>query len=254
MSKYADPLNILEKSDLTRVIRFMKDCLTASREDEFHKLILAFTSYLGFEYILYCYSKDAYTPRSYVHFVNLSYPDAWMEEYHARGFLEHEPVRIEMERMMAKGEGTFIYWDKFDREISEGEKTVINRRNEYGFYYGCSVFNNNESKDMTFLMTLGSGSTKPDIRTEVIMNTVIPVLTIVRKRLSVIELTGALSDREHAVADLLCSGFAAGDIASALDITEATVKFHIANIYKKLGVTNRQGAVSLIQAARYLGL
>lgn len=248
-------LNTLGKDDLTMILNFMQKSLAADSEKTFHRLILDFTSYLGFEYVLYCYTKSSYTADSHVYFVNLSYPDEWMKEYHRRNFLEHEPVRIEMERMLERGKGEkFIYWDKFNREISEGEKMVIRRRNEYGFYYGCSVFDHNENKEMTFLMTLGSGTTVPDSRTEIIMGSVISHLAIVRKKLNLTELTGALSEREQAVADWLTKGKAVCEIAGHLNISEATVKFHLANIYKKLGVTNRQGAVSMLQAVRYLGL
>ena len=43
---------------------------------------------------------------------------------------------------------------------------------------------------------------------------------------------------------LLARGFSNKEIALRLNCTEQTVKFHLANIYRKLKVKNRTGAVS----------
>jgi DNA-binding NarL/FixJ family response regulator len=60
-----------------------------------------------------------------------------------------------------------------------------------------------------------------------------------------------LSAREREVLDLLVDGLAVGQIARRLYIAEATVKPHVAKIYRKLGAGNRAQAV---MAAVRLGL
>jgi len=55
-----------------------------------------------------------------------------------------------------------------------------------------------------------------------------------------------LSVRETAVLELLAEGRSNADIAKALRMSENTVKFHLRNLYSKLGVANRTEA-----AARY---
>jgi len=52
-----------------------------------------------------------------------------------------------------------------------------------------------------------------------------------------------LTARETEVLNLLSKGLANKQIASALGISEHTVKFHISSIYAKLNVTNRTEAV-----------
>lgn len=52
-----------------------------------------------------------------------------------------------------------------------------------------------------------------------------------------------LSKREQEVADLLVQGKSNKQIALALGISESTVEFHLSNIYAKLEVDNRAGAV-----------
>jgi DNA-binding NarL/FixJ family response regulator len=52
-----------------------------------------------------------------------------------------------------------------------------------------------------------------------------------------------LTGREQEVLDLMAQGEENAGIAAALVISERTVKFHVSNIYAKLGVTSRTAAV-----------
>jgi DNA-binding CsgD family transcriptional regulator len=53
-----------------------------------------------------------------------------------------------------------------------------------------------------------------------------------------------LSDREVEVVRLLAEGRSNREIASGLFLSEATVKTHLVRIYRKLGSTNRAGAIT----------
>lgn len=55
--------------------------------------------------------------------------------------------------------------------------------------------------------------------------------------------TERLSARERTVLELLVGGLTNKEIARALDLQEATVKIHVKNIYRKMGVANRAQAV-----------
>ena len=52
-----------------------------------------------------------------------------------------------------------------------------------------------------------------------------------------------LTTREHEVLALVADGLHNRDIARALDISEHTVKFHLASIFGKLGASTRTEAV-----------
>ncbi len=53
---------------------------------------------------------------------------------------------------------------------------------------------------------------------------------------------GGLTDRELSILRLVAVGLSNLDLASKLYVTEQTVKFHLSNIYRKLGVGNRTEA------------
>ncbi len=61
---------------------------------------------------------------------------------------------------------------------------------------------------------------------------------------------GLLSDRQRDVLDLLAAGLDNSHIAESLHISPNTVKFHIRQIYQRLGVKNRVEATLLLQAER----
>lgn len=62
-----------------------------------------------------------------------------------------------------------------------------------------------------------------------------------------VALSGAprLSAREREVLRLVAAGKSNKEIASALDVAERTVKFHVTSIFNKLGAENRAGAVAI---------
>jgi DNA-binding NarL/FixJ family response regulator len=63
-----------------------------------------------------------------------------------------------------------------------------------------------------------------------------------RHRASPADETSPLTSREAEILDLAAAGYTNGRIARELWITEQTVKFHLSNTYRKLGVRNRTEA------------
>jgi len=54
-----------------------------------------------------------------------------------------------------------------------------------------------------------------------------------------------LTEREREVLRLIFAGMRNKQIANALSISEQTIKFHVANIFQKLGVSSRTEAVNV---------
>jgi DNA-binding CsgD family transcriptional regulator len=53
----------------------------------------------------------------------------------------------------------------------------------------------------------------------------------------------ALTDRERTILEAVAAGMTTAAISKDLWVSEHTVKFHLTNIYRKLGVANRAAAV-----------
>jgi DNA-binding NarL/FixJ family response regulator len=60
----------------------------------------------------------------------------------------------------------------------------------------------------------------------------------------------ALTDREESVLQLLAEGRTNAQIAEAVSLSENTVKFHLRNLFGKLGVSNRTEAVATLLRRR----
>jgi DNA-binding CsgD family transcriptional regulator len=243
----------LSRQDLVKVLELCEACLTCRTDDAIHPRILDFADFLGFEFVLYAYQKHAYQKAGTVEFVNLSNPVEWMDEYHENDYLLDDPIRIELEvRLASEGASTSILWDAYAREISAGEKKVIERRTHFGLRYGFSVYDNAETQNFVFLISFASKEQRVDDRCQAMGRLVVPHLNRCRKRLDLLLLVERLTARERAVARWVVEGKTNWEIAKILGVTESTVKFHLANVFRKLGVANRQGAIAILLATKLL--
>ena len=68
---------------------------------------------------------------------------------------------------------------------------------------------------------------------------------LVQSRLPTVPREDGLTEREHEVLSWMVEGLNNSEIAEKLVVSPSTVKFHIGNIFSKLGVDNRVAAVSL---------
>ena len=60
-----------------------------------------------------------------------------------------------------------------------------------------------------------------------------------------------LSRRENKILVMISEGAANKSIAGMLGVSEATVKFHLGNVYRKLGCKTRQEAISALRSAAH---
>jgi DNA-binding NarL/FixJ family response regulator len=68
------------------------------------------------------------------------------------------------------------------------------------------------------------------------------------------EPVGALSERETETLVLAARGLSNHQIATQLNLAEATVKRHLANVYQKIGVHSRSEAVRMALLEQWIGL
>lgn len=243
----------LAHQDLVQVLEFCEVCMSCKSNKELHPRILDFAHYLGFEFVLYAYQKHDYKKQATVEFVNLSNPVEWMEEYHENNYVMHDPVRMELEARLARKEShSSIHWDTYDRELSNQEKEIIESRSSFGLRYGFSVFDNSVQQSSVFLISFADKNSRVDERCQNMGRIIVSHLNRCRKRLDIVMLVDQLTSREKVVARWISEGKTNWEIAKIINVSAGTVKFHVANIFRKLGVPNRQGAIAVLLALRLL--
>lgn len=243
----------LSRTDVVRTLFFLHRCLSFASAEGFNRAILEFAADLGFEFVLYGYTLTRYRGPEEARVVNLSNPGAWAREYE-RNHLLHDPVLHELRLRLDGGDKTgYFVWDDYAWPLDAAQQQVITRRRHYGLRYGCSIYANSVRKEFAFLISLASASTIPDDRTETIGRLIVPQLMMTAKRLHLHSLVDSLTERERHVTSLMVRGRTNSTIAQELGITEHTVKFHLKNSYRKLQVSNRQQAIGILVAERYLG-
>ena len=242
------------REELAELLTFCNHCLLHEREEQLHGAMVALGGRLGCEFVLYAHMASTYAGNQPILLRNLSNPIPWMEEYAERGYMAHDPVRRELELRLRRGEsqGAFI-WDAYDRPLSAMEEEIISRRRAHGLCQGFSAYCESPCQDALFLVSFATAkAAPPSERALLVGRTVVPHLNRCRKRLDLSAPVARLTKRERIVAEWLVAGKRNSEIACLVGISEATAKFHVANILKKLETENRPAAVAVLMAERCL--
>lgn len=243
---------LLSKRELAEVLAFCDACHLCASEVEFHRLLGELASFMGFEFVLYAHMDSTYDVQRQVRLLNVSNPERWMTEYAEHGYLEHDPVRRDLERCLARSEPHGVIDWQASRATNAIEREIVSRRAHHGLRYGMSAFFNSARQEAVFLVSFASETTVPESHRTLMARLIVPHLTRCRKRLDLSQRVARFSAREQVVAEWLVNGKTNQEIAEILEVTVATSKFHVANILHKLEVESRQQAVSVLVAERSL--
>ncbi len=113
---------------------------------------------------------------------------------------------------------------------------------------GIDAYIHKSSSSEDLLATIDAASREPDGE-----NVVVSMPRGLLERMGE-EPVGMLSERETEIMVLAARGLSNYQIAQELNISEATVKRHLANIYQKVGVRSRSEAVRMALMEQWIGL
>src|SRR5918993_1979129 len=113
---------------------------------------------------------------------------------------------------------------------------------------GIDAYIHKSSSSEELIATIGTLSREPDGE-----NVVVSMPRSLLERLGE-EPAGALSERETEIVVLTARGLSNRQIATELDLSEATVKRHLANVYAKIGVQSRSEAVRTALMEQWIGI
>src|ERR687898_1787857 len=113
---------------------------------------------------------------------------------------------------------------------------------------GIDAYIHKSSSSEELIATIGTLSREPDGENVVV--------SMPRSLLETLgeEPAGALSERETEIVVLAARGLSNRQIATELNLSEATIKRHLANVYAKIGVQSRSEAVRTALMEQWIGL
>src|ERR671913_369313 len=113
---------------------------------------------------------------------------------------------------------------------------------------GIDAYIHKSSSSEELIATIGTLSREPDGE-----NVVVSMPRSLLERLGE-EPAGTLSERETEIVVLAARGLSNHQIATELNLSEATIKRHLANVYAKIGVGSRSEAVRTALKEQWIGL
>ncbi len=225
----------------------IEEALSARTVDDVHRLCSAICERHGFDYFLY----GAQFPTSLVNpeiVIVSGYPDQWWGHYVSQGYMRIDPLVAYCENHI-----TPLDWERIDHYCEEPDAhAVMNEARDFGLRSGMSCPVHGSSGEAAVL----SVACKEDHRktSDVINESLAPVHLLasyvheaVRRVFDQQELmlgSIQLTVREREALVWAAEGKAAWEIGKTLHCSERTVIYHLQNVAKKLGVSNRQQAIA----------
>jgi DNA-binding CsgD family transcriptional regulator len=176
--------------------------------------------------------------------IDIDYPPGWIEHYMHAKLANSDPI---LHTPMGKAP---IYWSEiFAFAKSPLEKRFIAEATAIGLGQGISFSAVSPRQNMGTLVSVTGESITHNIRLVEMLNCLIPHLHHAILRVANLAPLSSsamqLSNREHDIFHWMSRGKTNWEIATILEISERTVKFHVANIIRKLNANNRTHAIVL---------
>ncbi len=224
---------------------FIEDTNRATTTDEVYKLFLKALNNLGYDRTVYTYMTDQPDlNKEAEHGIVTNYPDEWMDRYFSLDYIKNDPT---FKRALVYN-GPFS-WESLSkiREFTNIEKQIMDEASEINLYSGVGVSIHGHFGNLSGLGIASSyQKTEPDLNTLRKLNALSRQFHLAfsdHNQDSKEEQQITLSAREREILLWAAEGKSDPVIAELLEIKHSTVRYHIQNIFKKLGVNERTMAV-----------
>lgn len=190
---------------------------------------------LGFEHVIHAPVRNH--PDATKNWAATSYPPAWQEIYVAKAYLSRNPVR----RRAAISAQPFL-WSSLENELPEKERELFHDCRASGMQDGY-VVPIHGAWGQAVAIGFACQSREAIVNPE---KTALQVLAYKLHHLfdhPSAEAPVKITRREKQLLICLAQGRFNSEIADAMNISDNSVEWHLKNIYRKLAVNNRTGAV-----------
>ncbi len=236
----------LSGNDALTLLEFIRICLNCNTKEDYLALFPKIRELLPYNCAnSFLAHYDADNRLVLVYNANINTPKEWLQEYQAKNYLQRD-VKVRENFRSYKVQ----HWD-FDRlKLYKQDEGLISLYAEFGviesYVHGSRFAATGKNGSM---FCFASPSIKFDKRADAILEFVIPHLHLALSQLysnKQLEWNKAvITQREKEVLNWLKQGKSSWDISVILGVSERTVNYHVNNIRKKLGATNRPQALAL---------
>lgn len=176
--------------------------------------------------------------------LNVSYPSDWLNQYSQENFAQHDPImRIHL------GQGPVIWEERFSRAKGSEEKRFIAEASSNGMGSGITFSAASDRNNVVSILSIGGKEPGRNAALVAMLNCLTPHLHQAAVRIANLPPASPsnmpLSQREYDIFHWMSRGKTNWEIATILNISERTVKFHVANVIRKLNANNRTHAIVL---------
>lgn len=235
-------LQFLGGSDLTVLHAIIRDLAICRDVPEFQRILSRCCDLLGAEH---CTSallkKRANSLPLPLAIHNHSYPDEWLRMYQNAGFALKDPV---LRRLLVGG--SLQDWGQaYLEEPPLAEFRDISR--SFGLNHGLTHGLRRSGSDSQTVVSFANARMRFGPRESVLLEFLVGPIHSALEHLQSLpspEPPASLTAKELEAIQWLSEGKSSWEIGCILGISERTVKFHLGNIYRKLGVMNRAQAVA----------
>jgi DNA-binding CsgD family transcriptional regulator len=236
----------LGPSDAIALLEITHECVTCRTEADFRSLFERLRKLFAFRHAFAMTGHvDARRGVVIARALNVDFPEAYLREYVARDYLRTDTV---LKGALATGRVRY-----FSERDSSRPREIVSLNADFGMQDGYASGSRPRSKGAGSLVSLKGPSIRNERRTAAIVEFLTPHLHLALTRIldgeRPAEAPVALSGREREVIAWLQHGKSSWEISVILGISESTVNFHVYNLIKKLGATNRPQALAI--AARH---
>lgn len=176
--------------------------------------------------------------------LNVSYPTEWLKHYMEENYAQHDPIlKIHL------GSGPVQWQERFSRAKGKEERKFIAEAATVGLESGVTFSAASKRNNLGCIFSVSGKDASADLNLVAMLECLTPHLHQAAVRIA--NLAPAtpssmpLSQREYDIFHWMSRGKTNWEIATILDICERTVKFHVANVIRKLNANNRTHAIVL---------
>lgn len=236
----------LDAHTLESLVEYIIACLASRSDADINKTLHWLQELLEFDSAIVCHARKHKGRTTIVHYVNHSYDQEWIDVYAQREYYTIDPV------IQSGLKQNRVYtWDQVYHEFpSEQASEFIQAANDHHLTSGISastLMQSNRLETNTTLCSIsGIDSPRLNANAAYILHAVTPVFAeIMLTAEAPRQPPPSLTPKERSVLGWASEGKTVWEISKILSVSESTIKFHLQNMYKKLGVSNRAQAIAI---------